>query len=263
MSEQSTSRYSMQIIECHRQRPKQYWDGKRYFSSTWRYYYAESPGSAMRIDGEWIQLVPEHVYLIAPGTTLDTYQEGQPYQFYVHFTCGKPFDVVQKNVYTLPLDDTLREDMRLIVQELDEKQTVFTPFGCMRILSLCSHALSGLPEEAFSREFNDPRIEKLVLQIRAYPHDRLAIEDMADFCNLSKGAFMRLFKENTGDTPHIFVLHCRIRKARYLLETTDIPIDEITHLCGFVDRFHFSRAFKRIADISPALYRKTVQQADR
>jgi AraC-like DNA-binding protein len=255
-----SGRYSVQIIECHYQRPGHYWDGKRYFSSTWRYYYSEKAGSKILIDDSWIELVPEECYLIAPGTTFNTYQQEQPFQFYVHFTCGKPFDGAQKKIYSLPLDDRMKEDMAVTKQELKEHGTPFTPRGSMRVASLCTYALSCIPAGEVVREFSDPRIERLVLQIRAYPHDRLSIEDMAAYCNLSKGAFMRLFKENTNETPHTFVLQCRIRKAKYLLETTDLTIEEITHLCGFEDRFHFSRTFKRINDTSPAQHRKNAQQ---
>jgi AraC-like DNA-binding protein len=256
MDANMTNRYSLQLIEAHLQSLDYHWDNKTYCSSAWHYYHNESAGAAIGIGGNWTELLPDRCYLIAPGTTFQTRQQRNPIQFYMHFTCGQPFDGAQEPLYSFPLDARMREDMALVIAAIRIHGNPFTPLGIARALSLGIYALSFLDEHQISKEFQDPRIERLVLQIRAYPHDRLSIADMANFCHMSEGGFTCLFKKNTGITPHAFVLECRIRKAKYLLTSTDIPIDEITHLCGFEDRFHFSRTFKRITEKSPAAYRQ-------
>ena len=48
----------------------------------------------------------------------------------------------------------------------------------------------------------------------------------------------------------------RIEKASILLHHTDHSIDEIAELCGFGDRYYFTRVFTRQLGLGPAAYRK-------
>jgi transcriptional regulator GlxA family with amidase domain len=51
-------------------------------------------------------------------------------------------------------------------------------------------------------------------------------------------------------------IHLRIEHAQSLLTTTDRPLRDIADACGFADVHHFSKAFKRLAHVSPGAYRR-------
>ncbi|MEM9509053.1 MAG: helix-turn-helix transcriptional regulator [Cyanobacteria bacterium P01_E01_bin.35] len=82
----------------------------------------------------------------------------------------------------------------------------------------------------------------------------LKITESAKIAHLSPCYFIRLFKNTTGQTPHQYILHQRIQKARYLLQQKNIAISEIAATVGFCDQSHFTKYFKRTFSVAPREY---------
>ncbi len=99
--------------------------------------------------------------------------------------------------------------------------------------------------------------ERAADYMKAYYDANITLEDICAEIHVSKYHFIRLFKENTGRTPHEYLLGIRLSKARQLLETGECSIAEAAKLCGFVNAGHFSAAFKRFVGMPPSVYRKT------
>lgn len=53
-----------------------------------------------------------------------------------------------------------------------------------------------------------------------------------------------------------YLTEVRIRKARELMEQTDLKIYEISQSVGYNSVEHFTRVFKKICQVSPGAYRK-------
>ena len=49
----------------------------------------------------------------------------------------------------------------------------------------------------------------------------------------------------------------RLRHAKRLLQRPDLPMTEIAFRLGYSDPAHFTRAFRRLAKITPTHYRRT------
>jgi signal transduction histidine kinase/DNA-binding LacI/PurR family transcriptional regulator/AraC-like DNA-binding protein len=64
------------------------------------------------------------------------------------------------------------------------------------------------------------------------------------------------FRQELGVTPMAYLNRCRIRQARWLLETTDRTITSIAMSVGFSDASHFTRTFHREVGVSPRVYRR-------
>lgn len=92
-------------------------------------------------------------------------------------------------------------------------------------------------------------------QVIDYMSDRLpekiALADLAAVANLSPYHFSRLFREETGLTPHQYLIRCRVEKAKRLLATGKVAIAEVAHQVGFADQSHLTRHFKRIIGATP------------
>nr|WP_234892653.1 helix-turn-helix transcriptional regulator [Agrobacterium vitis] len=58
----------------------------------------------------------------------------------------------------------------------------------------------------------------------------ISIEQVARACNLSRGDFIRAFRETTGMTPYQWLLSQRIDRARALLRTSNAPLAEVAWL---------------------------------
>ncbi|QIK95930.1 helix-turn-helix domain-containing protein [Sphingomonas sp. HDW15A] len=66
----------------------------------------------------------------------------------------------------------------------------------------------------------------------------------------------RRFKNATGLSIIHYVQNLRIEKAKQLLETTDLPIDEIGGKVGYENLSFFRQLFRRRCGLSPANYRR-------
>ena len=77
---------------------------------------------------------------------------------------------------------------------------------------------------------------------------------------ISPTHFRRIFKAVTGSTPQHYLTVCRMRRAATLLRTSSKMVKEIAAICGYASEFHFSREFKKIMAVSPALYRKNISE---
>lgn len=95
---------------------------------------------------------------------------------------------------------------------------------------------------------------------RAADHDPAPdYSALAASLNMAESTFRRRFRQATGTPPHVYLLHCRIASARRLLADTDLPIKEIASRLHYADVYFFSRQFKQLAGVPPAIYRKSRQ----
>ena len=97
------------------------------------------------------------------------------------------------------------------------------------------------------------RVKAQLLEHLAEPP---SLESLAASCSLSRSHFSRAFKESTGLPPHQWLLAERVKRAKELLQATQVAITEIALECGFADQSHLTRAFSKAVGISPAAWRR-------
>ena len=102
----------------------------------------------------------------------------------------------------------------------------------------------------------DKRLRQLIQTVVSCPEDEWNIEKMTALANLSRAQLMRLFKQQTGISPHAFVNLIRLRQAAVLLRQTADSVLSIALNVGFQSETHFGKAFKKQYGISPGQYRK-------
>lgn len=84
----------------------------------------------------------------------------------------------------------------------------------------------------------------------------LRLGDLAQVAGLSPYHFVRVFKRETGVTPHRFLVQTRVRRALELLRDTSRPVTDIAFDVGFGDLSNFINTFRREVGCSPARFRK-------
>lgn len=82
---------------------------------------------------------------------------------------------------------------------------------------------------------------------------RVSLLDVAQKAKLSQYHFIRMFKQQMGDSPHQFRIKIRIQKAKNLL-LKEIPLAEVALETGFSDQSHFTNTFKKHTGITPNKY---------
>lgn len=86
-----------------------------------------------------------------------------------------------------------------------------------------------------------------------------SIAEIARMCNVSVNYFERLFKEYSGVTPTKYRLTGKINRAKLMLETSSLGIDQIALELNFGDSAYFCRIFKKNVGMTPTQYRKAHQ----
>ncbi|MGF6837369.1 AraC family transcriptional regulator [Paraburkholderia youngii] len=99
------------------------------------------------------------------------------------------------------------------------------------------------------------RIRRVTDYIRANLAEDLAIAELAEQAGLSSFHFARVFRRETGETPHQFVTRLRLEEAARLLRATDRTVLQIALEVGFENAGHFSVQFKRGYGATPLAYR--------
>lgn len=99
------------------------------------------------------------------------------------------------------------------------------------------------------------RIRRVTDYIRANLCADLAIGELAALAGLSSFHFARVFRRETGETPHQFVTRLRLEEAARLLRATDHTVLQIALAVGFENASHFSVQFKRGYGVTPLAYR--------
>ncbi len=85
---------------------------------------------------------------------------------------------------------------------------------------------------------------------------------MVERSGLAPRTFKRRFKEATGHTPIAYVQRIRVERAKRLLETSRMSVEEISWAVGYEDPASFRRLFKRLTGLAPGEYRHRFRLPD-
>ena len=86
--------------------------------------------------------------------------------------------------------------------------------------------------------------------------ENITLKELAAECGLSQYHFLRMFRRDFGLTPHAYLNHVRVLRAREMLQR-GYPIAQAAVNVGFVDQSHLHRHFKRIVGVTPGQYALT------
>lgn len=100
----------------------------------------------------------------------------------------------------------------------------------------------------------------IIVKVEQYVADNLdkliSVEDAASSVGLSNSYFSKIFKEETGSTFVEYLTGARLKKAKELLETTDMKVSEISEKVGFSNNSYFIAQFKNSFGVTPKNYKE-------
>ena len=103
------------------------------------------------------------------------------------------------------------------------------------------------------------KIDKALSLVHERYNDQLTVDDAASACGYGKSNFCRVFKSVMGVSFHQYLNNYRIENAKYLLAETNMSLERIAIMVGFLDAKVFCRVFKAATDKTPGKFRKTVK----
>lgn len=107
----------------------------------------------------------------------------------------------------------------------------------------------------------DERLAEVLGWARENLHQPLPVTELARRAVMSRRSFARRFTAATGTTPHAWLRELRLSRAEELLETTDLPVEEIACRVGYGSAAVLREHFVRRRGVPPRSYRRAFAAA--
>ena len=91
--------------------------------------------------------------------------------------------------------------------------------------------------------------------IRDHFRDDIGFRDIAGQLDMSPFHFARMFKHSTGESPHQFIMRCRIEAAKKMLIEDDMAIVDVAFEVGYKSQSYFTTRFALLVGMTPAAFR--------
>lgn len=127
--------------------------------------------------------------------------------------------------------------------------------GAAALIRLICTEYAKTPESRVPRQDAADPFSRSILLIKENSGTP-TIDELARVAGMSRTAYVKRFRRELGTSPRQFILRDRLRTARRLLISTDMPVVAVSEECGFFDLSHFVKAFRRECGMSPTEYRR-------
>ncbi len=170
-----------------------------------------------------------------------------------------------KHIFFTAKNNTFTSDLcqllDLFVEEARNRQTgykfMLESISTQIVINLLRNTESNIQKKMLKKELSARNnIAKVIDYIHHNDYKEIKNDELLKLANLSPYYFVRLFKKETGATPHQYLVNRRIEKAKQLLKLSSHSITEICFLCGFSNHSHFAKVFKRKTGTSPLKFRQ-------
>lgn len=118
------------------------------------------------------------------------------------------------------------------------------------------HADTSYSLQKVGREHPAVLLAKKMMEDMYY--EEISLTELAAESRLSPFHLIRVFKAETGLTPHRYLSQVRVRRAEQLIRGGS-GLADAAYGVGFADQSHLNRQFKGITGVTPGAYRNFIQ----
>ncbi len=111
-------------------------------------------------------------------------------------------------------------------------------------------------------QIQSPAVQSCITYLQEHFAEQVTLEHLGTLTGYVPLHVLRIFKTETGETPHDYLCNIRMTHARTLLLNTDDTVSEVAVKCGFQSPSHFQTLFKQKFGITPGKFRKSAEVFD-
>lgn len=178
-----------------------------------------------------------------------------PDENFLDHACRDRLQSLFSNNSYFQLDNQIQQLISLLVSEMQASPDD-------HLLSrACNDTLIALLQRHFRPESQSLREKRLNMDIidhyvTQHIGRKISVAQLAGSVFLGESQFHALFKQQTGVTPHQYVLGKRVDFAKDLLEKGVMTLSQVAEVSGFSTQSAFTHTFSRLYGVSPLQYRK-------
>jgi len=122
------------------------------------------------------------------------------------------------------------------------------------LMSSYNHTLLQLQETKDHKK--EKIVDKIIFYIELNYNDSILSTDyLADYVKISPNYLRTIFKEIRNQSLSNYINQYRFEKAKYLLENTELAVNDICDKIGFLNTNYFYTSFKKYYGVSPTEWR--------
>lgn len=98
-------------------------------------------------------------------------------------------------------------------------------------------------------------IRKCCTYIQQHTHEKITLEELAEYCGMSDRRLSEKFRKETGQSVGEYIHRVKMDEAELLLKDSDFTLGEISTYLGYANQSHFISVFRRFYGMTPMQYR--------
>lgn len=165
----------------------------------------------------------------------------------------------------LGVDSWVLTLMRAVVTESDSKrpggEAVLARMSEMLFVETLRRHIDSLSDEhtGWLAGMRDPAVGRALSLIHEKPSVGWTLEQLGESAGVSRSSLHERFVQFVGQPPMQYLTQWRMQLASGMLRETNAKLIEVAATVGYESEAAFSRAFKRVAGVSPGAWRKEKQ----
>lgn len=198
-------------------------------------------------------LKPGACSIVPPAMPITFHYEGSSEHLYCHFSLAdSQADATQPSEF-IQNDARLPQLKSLLAGAIPLKRS-----APQRANLRLWEVLLGI-QDIFEKSDNSPKYERIVETITGIVMQEMArpltIQELASRCQISHNQLTRILKQQSGETPAIWLRRLRTDRAKELLAYSDLPVKVVAAEVGYPDLQHFNKVIRQRFGASPSKLR--------
>ena len=147
----------------------------------------------------------------------------------------------------------------------DMKKRKNYPFGADQMIKLKLEMFlielvrASETEKIFSESEGDSNLSEICSYLKANYKEKITLSELCFIFGTNKTTLCSMFRKATGDTVIGYINSLKIKEAKKLMREGCYNLSEIASMLRFSSLHYFSRLFKKMENISPSDYIKTIK----
>lgn len=173
-------------------------------------------------------------------------------------SCGlsKKNVVYRPKDYTIQTAQCIKEHLFALLKNPTASKSFITGHFHLFFSELIENSANPNVSDAQEDTLTNYYISQAIRYINNHYSTIQSLNEISDFCNVSRNHLGRLFREQLHTTLQDYLITFRLTQASDLLARTSLPICEIAEQVGYHNELNLLRAFKSRYGMSPNVYRQ-------
>jgi AraC-like DNA-binding protein len=184
-------------------------------------------------------------------------------EYWVGFNGFYPEQLMNKDLFNREnpfINVGLNKDLLILFRQLIETIGKSCAGYPQQIAGITLQILGLVNAVSLHQEYDNDPVGKLISKakflLQESVEEPVDIEKLARKLPMGYSSFRKAFKKITGESPNQYHLNLRLSRAKDLLATTALNINEVADQTGFDSVFYFSKLFKKKNGVPPKSYRR-------